>query len=293
MRDPRLHRLVLPAALAGTLATAAPRAQQAPVFRTAVDTVRIYATVRDEHRLMPGLGRDDFIVLDNGRQVAITQFANTPQPITAVLMLDMSVSPHLWHMRRFALAFASTFHAADRVRIGSFSGVRIAISPTWTRDPEHLERILREELWPAAGTPLWNAIDAAMTAMAGEDGRRVVIAITAGRNTTSVPGFGGGHGDVRTRAASEDVMVYAIGLPDPRPDLKRLADESGGGWLELSTAADVEQLARDVAAELHHQYLIGFAPIERDGRIHTIEVRTSDPRFDVRARTQYLAPRGR
>ena len=51
----------------------------------------------------------------------------------------------------------------DRAQIGTF-GEEIAISPHLTGDKEMLRRVLRNELWPMGGTPIWNALDAAMSA---------------------------------------------------------------------------------------------------------------------------------
>ena len=62
-------------------------------FRTSVDTVSIYATVNDAGgRLVPDLTKEDFTVLDNGAARDITFFSSDIQPITVVVMLDMSES---------------------------------------------------------------------------------------------------------------------------------------------------------------------------------------------------------
>lgn len=38
-------------------------------------------------------------------------------------------------------------------------------------------------------------------------------------------------------------------------------------------------------------YVLGFTPSRLDGQLHTLEVRTRDPRWTVRARRHYLAPK--
>ncbi|MDP6609698.1 MAG: hypothetical protein QF463_11580, partial [Vicinamibacterales bacterium] len=45
-----------------------------------------------------------------------------------------------------------------------------------------------------------------------------------------------------------------------------------------------------VADELHSQYLIGFAPPKRDGKVHDIDVRVSQRGLKPRARKDYVAP---
>jgi VWFA-related protein len=231
-------------------------------------------------------------VLDDGRPVEITVFDNKSQPITAVVMIDTSGSmwPHMALIRRAASAFAATFDERDRARIGGFSSEQIGLSARWTRDPDELRSVLQNELWPGSFSPVWNALSAGTAAMADEPGRRVVLALTDGDNKGSVPGFGG-LGDVRNRVTRDGFMVYVISPPEITlgSDIKELAEESGGGYLELAAHADLEAAAKEVAAELHHQYLIGFVPQKLDGRTHVIEVRTKKPNLKVSARTKYLA----
>ena len=65
----------------------------AQVFRSSIDLVRVHATVADaEGRLVTSLERGDFEILDNGQPQAIAVFANSPQPLRLVLLLDVSGS---------------------------------------------------------------------------------------------------------------------------------------------------------------------------------------------------------
>jgi hypothetical protein len=41
--------------------------------------------------------------------------------------------------------------------------------------------------------------------------------------------------------------------------------------------------------ELHHQYLLGFAPQQLDGKTHKLDVRLTTPGLTVRARKSYVA----
>jgi hypothetical protein len=67
--------------------------QQSATFRSSVDTVAVYAAVRDASgQLARGLTQDDFEVLDNGARRDITVFSNAVQPITIALLIDRSGS---------------------------------------------------------------------------------------------------------------------------------------------------------------------------------------------------------
>jgi len=181
----------------------------------------------------------------------VTNFSREIVPITVVMLLDMSGSQETgveW-MRKGAGAFISRMLAADRARIGTF-GIEIALSPRLTSDQVYLHRVLREEIWPGGSTPLWEAMDLGMSSLAGEQGRRVILALTDGIDTTPPPAgitaplnindprgtttaatkalqsaqgasadplsASGKYAVVRTRAEREGFMVYAVGhaVPD-------------------------------------------------------------------------------
>jgi hypothetical protein len=78
-------------------------------------------------------------------------------------------------------------------------------------------------------------------------------------------------------------------LPDP--GLAKVAEEAGGGYLEIHGGDDLASAFARVADELHGQYLLGYAPPKRDGKVHTIEVRVTDKGLKPRARKTYVAPK--
>jgi VWFA-related protein len=75
----------------------------------------------------------------------------------------------------------------------------------------------------------------------------------------------------------------------PDPDLRELASVSGGGYFELTGTVDLSSTFARVADELHHQYLLGFAPAVLDGKLHVLEVRARRAGTIVRARKSYVS----
>ena len=221
-----LHTLMLTVAAGGVLAGSA---QQS--FRSGTNTVSIYATVvNGDGHLVTDLKREDFEVYDNGRRQDLTVFANDRQPLSIVVMLDRSgsMSSTFGLVRDAAEEFVLNLFPEDRVRIGSFSN-RIQIDPdTFTSDKAEMRRILREELQETGPTPLWNATDRAMDALIDEDGRRVVLMFTDGKDT---PEFGPNvtFDAVLDRVRTEETMLYGIGLATSRCVAPRqLPDPTGG-----------------------------------------------------------------
>ena len=284
----------LVAATVGALVLSLALEAQEGRFRTSVDTVSIYATVSDaDGRLEPNLVKDDFTVLDDGQPREITLFSSDTQPITVVIMLDMSGSmfPRFLRLRTSTLSFVDALLPHDRAQIGSF-GDEIAISPHLTGDKGVLRQVIGNELWPNGGTPIWNALDAAMTALASESGRRVVLTITDGRNMCSFPRCLKPEA-IERRAVSEGFMLYAIGMDGTGLDgeIMLMAEETGGGHFALPEGADLTATFARVAEELRRQYLIGFSPAVHDGKLHRVEVRVGRAGMKVKARRNYLAGR--
>ncbi len=295
------------AVMTAGLVSSAPARQDPPVqFRSGVRTVPVYATVRDrEGRLVPGLTRDDFQILDNGKAVEIGTFSDEVLPVTTALLLDMSNSmvTSFHRVRTSARRFVQALWPADRVRIGTF-GREVSISPLLTSDKAILARILDEELWPGGATPLWRASTVAMNSLADEQGRRVLLFLTDGndsggdyncaplvRNPKGSIGPCPSRTDVRRQALVGEFMFYAIGLEGEGLDngLVDIADETGGGRFELQNNADLDATFERVADELHHQYLLGFNPVVFDGKTHTLDVRVARSGMTTRARKSYVA----
>ena len=304
------------ACLLGTIAVA--RGQQ-PVFRGAGDAVRLFVTVTDgDGRLVTTLMRDDFEVRDEGKPQPITLFDNTPQPIRLIVMLDVSGSMegNLPLLRSATEQLYARLRRDDRMRIGTF-GRDVVIGPWLTRNvDEALRNELPDAIAPDALTPLWRAIDEAMDAFGDEgDARRVILVLSDGKD--SGPLFRQrvvSQVEVIDRARRDDVMVYGVGMRSrgararqpglgpgglqaaltadlPDPGLARVAEEAGGGYLEIGFGQDLAAAFAGVADELHSQYLIGFDPPKRDGKVHDIDVRLSQKGLKARSRKSYTAPK--
>jgi Ca-activated chloride channel family protein len=295
-------------------------AQQQPVFRGGSAAVRVFVTVTDKSgKLVTGLAQDNFEVRDEGKPQPITQFDNTPQPIRLIVMLDVSGSMegNLPLLRGAAAQLFARLGTDDVARVGAF-GHDVTISPSFTNDRRELASALPTTIAPDAPTPLWRAIDEALGAFDKEDDRRkVILVLSDGKDTgpLSLRQRPVSQGGVIDRARSEDAMIYAIGMRSrsrqpmtpgigpgglqamlladmPDPGLARVAEETGGGYIEIRFGQDLGAAFAEVADELHSQYLLGFAPPKRDGKTHDINVRVTQGGLKPRARKSYVAPKG-
>jgi Ca-activated chloride channel family protein len=282
--------------VASVLGLSVALAAQEGVFRSGVQTVPVYATVLDaDGRLVADLQQSDFEIYDEGKKQDLTIFRSDVQPLSAVVMLDTSgsMTANLELLKNAAEKFVIRLLPFDRARIGSFSD-KIDLSPEFTGDRDALVRYLHEDVDFGNPTRLWDAAYVSMETLAQEKNRRVVLLFTDGDDTASQE-----HSlrDCIRRAQADDFMVYGIGFRSrvmgsetrPDPGLKRLAEETGGGYFELRRSDELNATFSHVADELHRQYVLGFAPTVLDGKTHKLSVVVKRPGMSVRARTSYVA----
>jgi Ca-activated chloride channel family protein len=285
---------------AGLLA-APQQAQQPPAtFKAGTHVVPLYVTVTDaERRLVPGLTRDDFEIFDDQKPQEVSVFDNEVRPISVVVMLDTSgsMTGSIDLLKAAAEQFLIRLLPKDQAMVGDFNDKIQFVTSSFTGDRDRLVASL-DDIDFGNPTRLWDAIGESLDQLHDLDGRRVVLVFTDGfdeysKNTTL--------SQILERARSDEVMIYAIGLQSDyfngrqhvrtRPDrsLRRVADETGGGYFELAKTAQLAPTFTRVEQELHSQYLIGFTPAALDGKVHKLDVRVKKPGMQARARKTYLA----
>jgi len=291
-------RRIAPVFLA--LILAAPVAAQKQTIKVSTDSVAVYVTVTDnERRLVADLVLEDFEVLDNAKPVNINVFENKPVPITTVVMIDTSgsITASLGLVKDGAEQFLLRLLPDDKAQVGEFSD-KIKFHPgNFIDDRDRLIYLLKHELDFGYPTRLYDAVQESIERLIAVDGRKVVIVFTDGDDTASKVGVG----KVMDRAREKDVMVYAVGLEteyfngqarvrsSPDRGLKKLAEDTGGGFFLLKKTSDLGETFTRVAQELHSQYVLGFSPETTDGRIHKLEVRVKKAGMNARARKTYVA----
>jgi Ca-activated chloride channel family protein len=291
--------VVLAAVGATALLSASLHAQR---IRITTQTVPIYATVIDsDRRLVADLQREDFEVYDNGKLQTLTNFSNEVTPFSAVVMLDTSGSMtlNLDFVKHAAEEFLIRLLPDDKAKVGAFND-KIQVLPEdegFINNRDRLIRILKDGLDFGYPTRLWDAVDASIAHLETQEGRRVVLVFTDGDDTASKVGLD----DVLDRAREKDMMVYAIGLQSDywngqsrvrtRPDrgLRKIAEETGGGFFELTKKDELGPTFTRVAQELHSQYVLGFSPATLDGKVHKLEIKVKRSGMTPRGRKSYVA----
>ncbi len=292
------------------LATAlAALAQDGAVFRSDVNLVNVLVTVRDDKGgVIGGLDKSDFKVLDSGQERDIVVFERrTDRPISVGLLLDASLSTaiELDFERSSAKRFITDLlgdgsHPQDRVAVMKFSeGVELLTG--FTRSERALGRAL-DRIKPDTGTSLYDAVLLASDEVKGRGGRKVLIIITDGGDTTSYTSFK----TAIEAAHNADVVIYSLIVQPIKADAGRnvggentlwmFAEGTGGKAFVEYGEAGLTRAFNEILENLRTQYLIGYYPQEHNDyktRFREIAVKVDVPQAEVLARSGYYVPEER
>jgi len=305
--------------LAGVSVLAAPQLAGLPAtttksFRSAVDLVTLNVTITDtRNRQVTGLGRDDFLVLENGVPQPVSFFAAADVPLEVTLLVDASssMSAKMPFVKKAAEGFIKSLRPSDRASVVGFT-TRVRVLQPLTSDPAALMAAINGTA-AAGDTALYSAVYVTLHELtstrqvATEVRRRAVIVLTDGQDTASPIQFD----DLLDLARRAGIAIYPISILDESevaklagyggrrflygPDyaLKTLARDTGGQAFFPTELTDLDGVYKAVAQELSLQYAIGYVPTTglADGGYRSLLVRVpTHPELKSRTRTGYFAP---
>jgi Ca-activated chloride channel family protein len=292
------------AVLAAILAAAAVLAGWSQTtIRTEVALVNVVFSVVDRgNRFVTGLKADDFVVLEDRVPQKIEYFnqfdTSNEVPLTIALLLDTSgsVKEKLQYEKRTAADFLHSVlrRNKDLALLIQFDS-DVNLVQDFTQNPNDLIEAL-DTLRAGNSTALYDAVFLASDEkLKGETGRKVIVAITDGEDTSS---------KVRKEAAIEaaqrsDVIIFGIGV---RGDfganfgvLRKFAEETGGSFFSpRARISEMESAFKAISQELQGQYSLAYTSSnrKRDGSFRAIELRSKLSGVRIRARKGYYAPKG-
>ncbi|PWU05560.1 MAG: hypothetical protein C5B51_14130, partial [Terriglobia bacterium] len=283
-------------------AAAAVQAQPQPVIRVNVNLVRVVATVKTQAGELVGeLAKGDFQIFDNGVAQEIAVFERqTDQPLSVALMVDTSGSTakdlryETDSAARFLRALLGEGNRNDTVALYSFNW-QVTRHTNFSHSsvtPSNALKTLHGE----AGTSLYDAIYLAAHDLEDREGRKVMVIVTDGGDTTSSTDLK----KALNAAQLADAVIYPVVVIPITNDagrniggenaLKFMADGTGGRTFLPSLGAELDRAFSDIISELRTQYLLGFyphnVPLNKDP-FHKLETRVKRPELRVSARNGY------
>jgi Ca-activated chloride channel family protein len=264
-----------------------------------VNNVLLWASVTDsDDHFVTGLAKEDFVVRENGVPQEVLQFAPEERPITMAILVDTSGSMReaMPEVHEAANAFVETLRPDDRALVIEFDD-KVYLVQDLTAD----QKLLKEAITSSealGGTSLYDALHAAFRRLKTIDGRKAVVILSDGEDTSSQFKYD----RVLEEAKSQNLLIYGIGLGSgwgqgPRRGvLKEFSDVTGGRAHFVGKAAELGNAYQRIAEELRRQYFIAYATENKawDGRWIKIEVDMKRSDLKVRARRGFFAvPNGR
>ncbi|MCI0420952.1 MAG: VWA domain-containing protein [Acidobacteria bacterium] len=264
-----------------------------------VDLVGVLATVTTgEGALVSGLKSEDFHIYENGQLQEIVVFAKeADQPLRLCLLFDSSASiaSELKTQQDAAIEFLQSIFRPriDRVSILQFSDEVEQLQKFGSR-LELLNRAI-QSIKPGGGTSLYDAVSLASESLSTQAGRRVIVVVSDGEDTTSHVSL---HECLRTAQNSEAVL-YALVVQPIKGEVGRnlagehtmifLANRTGGRFFKVSSAESLRASYVSISDELRTQYYLGYYSKQKPkgGEFRRIEVRVSEPNYTIRAREGY------
>jgi len=293
----------LPATTQNKTAAAPVEVDEEDVVRIAANLVPIPASIIDGRgRPVSDLELKDFELRVDGAVRDIGDLSRAETPVMMAVLFDNSSS--LTAAREFQKQaavrfFKSVLRPADQAALYSVSTDATLVAPL-TNDVKTLIYAIDSFGKPEGATALFDAIDQAAEYLRIRRGRKVIIIVSDGVDTSSHLDF-----DTTLRhALAADCQVYAVqtGNSD-NTNLRDLAAErrmqeitaqTGGALYVPRGESDLDRAFTQIAADLAQQYVLSYYPTgdRHDGRFHSFTLRiTTRPDLRVRTRRGYYTPK--
>ena len=258
-----------------------------------VDLVELFTTVVDKKNVFAeGLEIGDFEVREDGKVQQVRRFEQVGDlPIHASLVLDTSLSmvEELRDVEKAAYRFLDeVMNDRDRAAVITFADAP-TLQVRFTNDRSVLAGGLAN-LKAEGETALFDSLIFGLHYMSGLTGKRAIIVLTDGEDSKSRYGFD----DVETFARHAGVSIYIVALALPananetRMQLRRLANESGGGFFSIDRVAQLDKVYESIQQEVRSQYLLAYQSTSTENRFRRVQVKVSRKGLEAKTVAGYF-----
>lgn len=299
--------------------------QSTPEFSVEASLVNVNALVTDEDgRVLAGLKKENFRVLDNGVPQQILHFAPSTAPITIVMLLEYSGAAYdsfAYKAASWSSAFLDQLEPHDWVAVVTFD-LDSRVQVDFTHNRAKVRDTLATLGYPSfREANLFDALLDTLDKLEPVRGRKSILVFSTGADTFSAATLD----EVLQRLKATDVTVFCVGLAEQeyvrsgnsgiaylqaRSWLNTFSEQTGGiAWFPRFTG-ELPDIFRSITGVLRGEYTLSFAPEKaaRDGKYHplTVEVIGKDGKrltvknekgrerkITVLARSGYTAPAAR
>lgn len=257
-----------------------------------VDLIEVPVSVSDAAgNPVTNLEQKNFTVLESGKPQTISSFnfaANLPISVGVLLDHSGSMEKRMEPAKTAAIEFfRRIIKKNDRAFIAAFAGDPARNAP-FVSDVANLEAQVSSIPEAAGGTALYDAIITGLYRFRNVQGRKALIIITDGEDTTSRMAYE----EMLAYARASRVPLYFVGVGFSFGDgkMKSLAAETGGVAFFIRNVDQLGETYRKLEQDLRSQYLITYQTetSKKDTEYRTIEVKVDRPDAKVRAIRGYI-----
>jgi VWFA-related protein len=260
-----------------------------PDFSVEASLVNVHALVTDEDgRVLAGLKKENFRVLDEGIPQTIRHFEPSTAPITIVMLIEYSAAAYNYFAYKaasWAAGFTDHLEPKDWVALVTYD-IRSTVRVDFTRNRADLRQSLGSLGFPAfRETNLFDALLETLDKLDRVKGRKSILLLTSGANSMSAATFD----DVLKRLRGSDVTIFSVGLAEEeyvrsagssidylqaRSQLNTFAELTGGMAFFPRFQAGLPDLFRSITGFLRSEYTLSFTPEDaaRNGKYHRLAV---------------------
>ena len=273
------------------------------VVRVNANLVPVPASVIDARgRAITDLKAEDFELRVDGELKPIGDVSRAETPVSLALLFDnsSSIRPTREFEKKAAVRFfKSVLRPVDRAAVFSISTEPMLVLPL-TSDVRALTRMIEHFPPPEGATSLFDAVVMAADYLRPKPGRKVIVVVSDGADTTSLSNFD----ETLQHLLAADCQLFAVqtGNSD-HPNLRdlvaerrlqELAAQTGGAVYAPKNTDDLDRAFTQISADLAQQYILSYYPSDerRDGRFRAFSLRVvTRPDVRVRTRRGYYAPK--
>lgn len=297
------------------------------VVKVDVDLVTVDALVLQKNtaRMVGGLKKEDFVLLEDGAKQEITNFSQDSLPLSVLLLIDRGgcLDPFGDKVHRAASDAIARLKPADEVAVMTYHDTTRLLQP-FTRNrsliDEALDRIPAhdEQADHCLNTLFFDAANYMIKA-SNPVGRRVVIAITGVTRNFDCPNSPSGKSAAQAiyesgsvvcgiipksegQGIENGIMIWATRIGKLQGaaylDIQNLANETGGEVL-TDKPENLNTTFQTLMDHLRSRYNLAFVSSnrKRDGTTRKLKIDLTPPvqksqgKLVVKARRTYVAPR--
>jgi Ca-activated chloride channel family protein len=321
VNGPTAHAQQPPAAAASE---PGPLKSNDPSYKIDATLVNVDVMVTDDDgRVLTGLKRGNFRILDNGVPQKVIDFAPTSAPITIVVLMEYSAASYNYFAGKAAdwrMAFLSHLEPRDWVALTTFD-MRSKVQVDFTHKQYEIRDAIAQLGFPQfRESNLLDALGDTLDRLDGVRGRKSILLLATGLDSLSATTLD----EIRERLRRTDATIFCIGLAEAeymryggssmsylqgKNALTTFAKQTGGLALFPRFEGELPDIFRSVVGFLRSEYTLSFRPpLEiRDGRYHRLKVEIVGPdakplkvtdakgkshKIEVFAREGYIAPKG-